>query len=104
MQNPALLGSSFAQTSNVGNPLTMNGKIQKFVDLVLDVKPEQVTLVPDSDGQLTSDHGWNTYVHHDYLKNMISIFKKEHLHWQILIDRTFKSGCSMRSIFPFCHR
>src|SRR5580692_10761958 len=33
---------------------------QKFVDLVLEVRPEQVTLVPDAEGQLTSDHGWDT--------------------------------------------
>src|SRR5450432_3107216 len=37
-----------------------NPKEQKFVDLVLANKPEQVTLVPDSEGQLTSDHGWDT--------------------------------------------
>ena len=35
----------------------------KFIDLVLDVIPEQVTLVPDSGGQLTSDHGWDTIEH-----------------------------------------
>ncbi len=67
-----------------------NPKIQKFVDLVLDVKPEQVTLVPDSDGQLTSDHGWDTYVHHDYLKNMISIFKKAGIRTSIFVDANLK--------------
>src|SRR5450631_3928068 len=38
-----------------GNPIE-----QKFVDLVLANKPNQVTLVPDAEGQLTSDHGWDT--------------------------------------------
>ena len=40
-----------------GNPTE-----QKFVDLVLETKPHQVTLVPDALGQLTSDHGWDTMV------------------------------------------
>src|SRR5690349_24660599 len=50
---------------------------QKFVDLVLEVKPEQVTLVPDTLGQLTSDHGWDTIKNRDYLSDMIAVFKKE---------------------------
>jgi pyridoxine 5-phosphate synthase len=40
-----------------------NCREQKFIDLVLEVKPEQVTLVPDATGQLTSDHGWDTITH-----------------------------------------
>ena len=54
-----------------------NPKIQKFVDLVLDIKPHQVTLVPDSDGQLTSDHGWDTITHQAYLTDMIALFKSK---------------------------
>src|SRR5258708_32719003 len=46
---------------------------QKFVDLVLETKPHQVTLVPDTLGQLTSDHGWDTIRHKDYLINMIQV-------------------------------
>src|SRR6185295_7574223 len=49
---------------------------QKFVDLVLETKPTQVTLVPDTLGQLTSDHGWDTIKNKDYLREMISVFKK----------------------------
>src|SRR5215217_8557820 len=45
-----------------------NSREQKFVDLVLEVKPDQVTLVPDALGQLTSDHGWDTIANHDYLR------------------------------------
>ena len=37
-----------------------NPREKKFIDLVLEVKPTQVTLVPDGGGQLTSDHGWDT--------------------------------------------
>jgi pyridoxine 5-phosphate synthase len=43
-----------------------NCREQKFVDLVLEVKPQQVTLVPDELGQLTSDHGWDTIKNKDY--------------------------------------
>lgn len=53
-----------------------NPKEQKFVDLVLEVKPTQVTLVPDTTGQLTSDHGWDTIANKDYLKDIIAVFKK----------------------------
>lgn len=63
-----------------------NPKIQKFVDLVLDVKPEQVTLVPDSDGQLTSDHGWDTLTHKNYLTDIISTFKKAGIRTSIFVD------------------
>ncbi len=52
-----------------------NCREEKFIQLVLEVKPEQVTLVPDAEGQLTSDHGWDTLKHHDYLTEMISVFK-----------------------------
>jgi pyridoxine 5-phosphate synthase len=49
---------------------------QKFIDLVLEVKPEQVTLVPDATGQLTSDHGWDTITHSEYLKEMVQRFQQ----------------------------
>src|SRR5438034_10064401 len=45
-----------------------NSKEQKFIDLVLEVKPDQVTLVPDELNQLTSYHGWDTLKNRDYLK------------------------------------
>src|SRR5687768_14596221 len=54
-----------------------NCREQKFVDLVLEVKPHQVTLVPDELGQITSDHGWDTIKHKSYLKEMIALFKQE---------------------------
>jgi pyridoxine 5-phosphate synthase len=59
---------------------------QKFVDLVLEVKPHQVTLVPDVLGQLTSDHGWDTIKNKDYLREMISIFKKAGIRVSIFVD------------------
>lgn len=67
-----------------------NPKVKKFVDLVLDVKPEQVTLVPDSDGQLTSDHGWDTITNKDYLIEIISLFKKAGIRTSVFIDPVLK--------------
>ncbi len=59
---------------------------QKFVDLVLETRPHQVTLVPDSLNQLTSDHGWNTIEHQDYLKQMIAVFKNAGIRVSIFVD------------------
>lgn len=63
-----------------------NCREQKFVDLVLEVKPDQVTLVPDELGQITSDHGWDTVKHKDYLIEMISVFKKAGIRTSIFCD------------------
>ena len=46
----------------------------RFIDLVLEVKPDQVTLVPDSPSAITSNAGWNTILHHDYLKEVVDRF------------------------------
>lgn len=59
---------------------------QKFVDLVLETKPDQVTLVPDTLGQLTSDHGWHTIANKDYLRDMISVFRKAGIRVSIFVD------------------
>jgi pyridoxine 5-phosphate synthase len=59
---------------------------QSFVELVLANKPTQVTLVPDAVGQLTSNHGWNTIEHADYLKGMISVFKNAGIRVSIFVD------------------
>jgi len=59
---------------------------QKFVDLVLETKPHQVTLVPDALGQLTSDHGWDTIKNKDYLRDIISVFKKAGIRVSIFVD------------------
>src|SRR5271167_3085675 len=53
-----------------GNPTE-----DKFVSLVLEVKPTQVTLVPDSPGQLTSNHGWDTIKEKSFLQHIITVFK-----------------------------
>lgn len=59
---------------------------QKFIDLVLETKPDQVTLVPDQVNQLTSDHGWDTIKHKEYLKEIISIFKKSGIRVSLFVD------------------
>lgn len=63
-----------------------NCRESKFVDLVLEVKPEQVTLVPDATGQLTSDHGWDTITHADYLKQMVASFQQAGIRVSLFID------------------
>ena len=63
-----------------------NPREQSFVDLVLEVRPAQVTLVPDTLGQLTSDHGWNTIEHKDYLVGIIGILKKAGIRTSIFVD------------------
>ena len=63
---PAVLTTEF----NIeGNP------IKKFVDLVNRIKPDQVTLVPDEENALTSNRGWDTIKHRDFLKEVINEFQ-----------------------------
>ena len=63
-----------------------NPKENSFVELVLKTNPEQVTLVPDSSTQLTSDHGWDTIKEFDYLKDIISLFKSKNIRTSIFVD------------------
>lgn len=67
-----------------------NCREQKFVDLVLETKPHQVTLVPDATGQLTSDHGWDTIKNRDYLREMISVFRNAGIRVSIFVDPDVK--------------
>lgn len=63
-----------------------NCREQKFVDLVLETLPHQVTLVPDAEGQLTSDHGWDTVKYRDYLRETIAVFKNAGIRVSIFVD------------------
>lgn len=67
-----------------------NPKEQKFIDLVLATKPTQVTLVPDTTGQLTSDHGWDTISNKDYLVDIIKEFKTAGIRTSIFVDADLK--------------
>jgi pyridoxine 5-phosphate synthase len=66
-----------------GNPLE-----EKFVQLVLDVMPAQVTLVPDAIGQITSNHGWDTIANKKYLTEILATFKKAGIRTSIFVDPT----------------
>jgi len=59
---------------------------QKFIDLVLANRPEQVTLVPDALGQITSNHGWDTITNQQYLKDIIAVFKNAGIRVSIFVD------------------
>ena len=59
---------------------------EKFIKLVLDVKPTQVTLVPDPPDALTSNAGWDTIKNKDYLKKIISRFQSAGIRTSIFID------------------
>ena len=63
-----------------------NSREQKFVDLVLETRPHQVTLVPDELGQLTSDHGWDTIRNRDYLREIINVFRSAGIRVSIFVD------------------
>src|SRR4030088_1066196 len=63
-----------------------NPREQKFVDLVLEVKPEQVTLVPDALNQITSNHGWNTIEHKIYLREIIRVFRAANIRVSIFVE------------------
>ena len=63
-----------------GNP------IPKFIDMVLEVKPTQVTLVPDAEDAITSNAGWDTVKHKDFLIDVIKEFKNNDIRTSIFVD------------------
>ena len=63
-----------------GNP------VKKFIDLVLDIKPTQVTLVPDAVDAITSNAGWDTINQQDFLIDVIAEFKRNGIRTSIFID------------------
>ncbi|MCH4553284.1 pyridoxine 5'-phosphate synthase [Aestuariibaculum lutulentum] len=63
-----------------GNP------IKSFIDLVLEVKPTQVTLVPDAEDAITSNAGWDTIKHKDFLIDVIKEFQQNGIRTSIFVD------------------
>ncbi|HLA56043.1 MAG TPA: pyridoxine 5'-phosphate synthase [Flavobacterium sp.] len=59
---------------------------KSFVDLVLEIKPEQVTLVPDAVDAITSNAGWNTVKHQAFLKEIIGEFQRNNIRTSIFVD------------------
>ncbi|WP_276389641.1 pyridoxine 5'-phosphate synthase [Eudoraea chungangensis] len=63
-----------------GNP------IEKFITLVLEIQPTQVTLVPDAVDAITSNAGWDTLKHGKFLKETIRVFKERGIRTSIFVD------------------
>ncbi len=57
-----------------------------FIELVLSVKPAQVTLVPDAHDALTSNHGWDTVTHRSFLTGVIGEFQKQGIRTSVFVD------------------
>ncbi len=57
-----------------------------FIEMVKEIRPEQVTLVPDADNAITSNAGWDTKAHLDYLKEIVSEFKSAGIRTSIFLD------------------
>lgn len=83
-----------------GNP------IDKFTELVLKVKPTQVTLVPDAENALTSNAGWDTKRNLDYLKKICRTFNEEGIRTSIFVDPVVEmvqyaaeTGCSRIELY-----
>jgi len=74
----------YTENNIEGNP------IKKFMDLVLEIKPTQVTLVPDEDDALTSNAGWDTIKNKDYLTDIIGILKENGIRTSIFVDPVLK--------------
>ncbi len=70
----------FTEYNIEGNP------IPKFIDLVLANKPTQVTLVPDAIDAITSNAGWDTIKHKDFLTEVIAEFKRNNIRTSIFLD------------------
>ncbi|MEO7209884.1 MAG: pyridoxine 5'-phosphate synthase [Chitinophagaceae bacterium] len=63
-----------------------NCREQKFIDLVLEIKPQQVTLVPDDLNQLTSNKGWDTIQNKSFLREMVAGFHAAGIRTSIFVD------------------
>lgn len=77
---PALKAIVTTEFNIEGNP------IDQFMQLVLAHPPHQCTLVPDSPDQLTSDHGWDTAKHYDFLKDTIDQLHDKNIRVSIFVD------------------
>jgi pyridoxine 5-phosphate synthase len=71
----------FTEFNIEGNPLE-----KSFIELVLETRPTQVTLVPDANDNLTSNAGWNTIKHQSYLKEIIQEFQRNNIRTSIFVD------------------
>ena len=58
----------------------------EFIELVMQVKPAQVTLVPDAPDQITSNHGWDTVTHQEFLTEVVTAFKEAGIRTSVFVD------------------
>ncbi len=79
-----LKGIVYTEYNIEGNPE------RNFIDLVLETKPTQVTLVPDADDAITSNAGWNTIKHKDFLTEIVQEFQRNGIRTSIFVDPTLE--------------
>ena len=75
-----------------GNP------IESFTQLVLEVKPTQVTLVPDGNDQITSNHGWDTLENRPFLTDICRVFKDAGIRVSIFVDANAGHDLSLENL------
>ena len=89
-RKPPLTANASARKESPSTPAPMSGTsampIDSFVDLVLEVVPDQVTLVPDAPDAITSNAGWNTLKHRDFLTDICKTFQEKGIRTSIFID------------------
>ncbi|PKD17542.1 pyridoxine 5'-phosphate synthase [Salegentibacter salinarum] len=74
-------------SSNVKTEFNIEGNpVAKFINLVLEAKPAQVTLVPDAEDAITSNAGWNTIKNKEFLQEVIQEFKNNGIRTSIFVD------------------
>ncbi len=72
---------------NISTELNIEGNpSKKFINMVCEVKPDQVTLVPDESDAITSNSGWDTVKNFDFLKDVVEEFKLNSIRVSIFID------------------
>ena len=78
---------AFELKEKINTELNIEGNpSKKFIDLVNTIKPEQVTLVPDSEDAITSNAGWNTITNFSFLKDIVNEFQSNSIRVSIFID------------------
>ena len=78
---------SYDLIKNISTELNIEGNsIPQFMDLVLDILPAQVTLVPDAMDAITSNAGWDTKLHKTYLSEVVAVFKQAGIRTSIFVD------------------
>ena len=82
---------AFDLKQNISTEFNIEGNpSKKFINMVCEVKPDQVTLVPDESDAITSNSGWDTVKNFDFLKDIVEEFKSNSIRVSIFIDPDFK--------------